>query len=125
MDTCEAWRGYGEVASQIGYRSYRLWQASFMSYAMTIARAGCTRRRAVSCGSTGSWRKKKAEDSVVVSSIEKRLHHRNISKYYSCNRLSAACGGGKFIVHSLAGSILYLLAAAISFDSPDKPIRIK
>lgn len=47
MDTCEAWRGYGEVASQIGYRSYRLWQASLMSYAMTIARAGCTRRRRI------------------------------------------------------------------------------
>lgn len=99
MDTCEPWRGYGEVASQIGYRSYRLWQTSLMSYTMTIARAGCTRRRrVVSCGSTGSWRKKKAEDSVVVSSIKKRLRHRNIWKYYSCNRLSAACGGGKVVV---------------------------
>lgn len=36
--------------------------------------------------------KEEGEDSVVVSSVKKRLRHRNIWKYYSC-RLSAACGG--------------------------------
>ena len=49
--------------------------------------------------------KEEGEDSVVVSSVKKKLRHRNIWKYYSC-RLSAACGG-KFV--SLAG-ISYLFA---------------
>lgn len=108
VDTCETWRKIGEVASQIRYRSYRLWQASLMSYAMTIARAGCTPVAApCHCGSrsTGSWRKKKARIGVVVSSVKKRLRHRNIWKYYSC-RLGASftafffsvCRHSKFVV---------------------------
>jgi len=39
--------------------------------------------------------KEEGEDSVVVSSV-KKLRHRNIWKYYSC-RLSATCGGNKFV----------------------------
>lgn len=55
--------------------------------------------------------KEEGEDSVV-SSVKKRLRHRNIWKYYSC-RLSAACGGSKFVVW-LVYHISLSVAAAIS-----------
>jgi len=52
--------------------------------------------------------KEEGEDSVVVSSVKKRLRHRNIRKYYSLSRLSAVRNKElvKFIVQPSA--ILYL-----------------
>jgi len=80
-------------------------------------------RRAVSCGSwtTGSWRKKKAR--IALSSVKKRLRHRNIRKYYSLSRLSAVRNKElvKFIVQP---SIILYLPLLYGGDSA-VPVRKK